>query len=54
MPNTGAVQRCCPSSASGGGEDCMGFKMFCLNLSYCLDVISAPLYEGVCVSQACI
>lgn len=37
--HTGAVQPCCLSSACGSGGACMGLKIFCLNLSHCLDCV---------------
>lgn len=55
MPNMGAAQPCCLSSASGGGGACMGLKILCLNLSHCLDLVSVPVC--VCVyecARACV
>lgn len=52
MPNMGAVQPCCLSSACGGGGACMGLKIFCLNLSHCLDLVSVLVCMCVCVRMS--
>lgn len=50
----GAVEPCCLSSASEGRGACMGLKIFCLNLSHCLDFVSVPLCVSVCMCGVCV
>lgn len=47
----GAEQPRCLTPASGGGGACMGLKLFCLNLSHRLNLLSVPVCVRVCVGE---